>query len=64
MKPVSSVTREALIKNARDLREKGHVSPVLHPPITMLELTFRYKELVSELRSKFNGATPKPGLKA
>jgi len=56
------MTKEALIKNARDLREGGHASSVLHPSITMAELTFRYKEFVSELRSKFNGATQKPDL--
>jgi hypothetical protein len=56
------MTKEALIKNAGDLREGGNVPHVLHPSITMAELTFRYKEFLSELRSKFNGATPKPDL--
>jgi hypothetical protein len=57
------MTKEALIKNSRDLREGGHASPVLHPSITMAELTFRYRGLISELRRKFNGTTQQPDLR-
>ena len=63
LKPVSSITKEALIRNARDLREKGDASHVLHPSIKVSELTFRYREVLSELRRKFNGASQQPGLK-
>jgi hypothetical protein len=57
------MTKEALINNVRDLRDGVNVPPVLHPSITVSELTLRYKELVSELRRKFNGASQKPNLK-
>ena len=63
MKPVSSMTKDALIKNARDLRGGGHASPVLHPAITMAELTFRYRGLISELKRKFNGTAQQPDLR-
>jgi len=63
LKPVSSMTKEALIRNARDLREKGDASQVLHSSITMTELTSRYRELISELRRKFNGAAHQPDLR-
>jgi hypothetical protein len=63
LKPVSSMTKEALARNARNLREKGDASHVLHPSITMSELTFRYRAVLSELRRKFNGASQQPDLK-
>ncbi len=63
MKPVSSMTKEALLRNARDLRERGDAPHVLHPSLNMSELTSRYREIISELRRKFNGAAHQPELR-
>ncbi|HOD36503.1 MAG TPA: hypothetical protein PLR20_11985 [Syntrophales bacterium] len=63
MKPVSSMTKEALIRNARDLKERGDAPHVLHPSINVSELTSRYRHLVSELRRKLNGAEQRPELR-
>jgi hypothetical protein len=63
LKPVSQITKKALINNVRDLRYGVHVPPVLHPSVTVSDLTLRYRELVSELRRKFNGASQRPPLK-
>jgi hypothetical protein len=63
LKPVSQITKKALIDNVRDLRDGVHVPPVLHPSVTVSDLTLRYRELISELRRKLNGSSQKPQLK-
>jgi hypothetical protein len=63
LKPVSQITKKALINNVRDLRDGVHVPHVLHPSVSVSDLTLRYRELVSELRRKFNGASQRPPLK-
>jgi hypothetical protein len=57
------MTKNALINNVKDLRDGVHVPHVLHPSVSVSDLTLRYKELVSELRRKFNGTSQKPHLR-